>query len=98
MNAYTIRNHTLRTALFLICAGLFGISQASELDLSTEFHAAAEQAVASIRDKVKIQLDESIQPLFLVDVNLEAAATDMDKVVKQMYEVSRPDTMKNRAD
>ena len=89
MNAYTIRNHTLRTALFFICAGLFGISQASELDLSTEFRAAAEQAVASFRDEVKTQLDQSIQPFFPVDVNLEAAATDMDEVVKQLSVVTR---------
>ncbi len=84
MNAYTIRNHTLRTALFLICAGLFGVSQASELDLSTEFHAAAEQAISGIRDELKIQFDQSIQPLFPTEESLVADAMDMDEVMKQM--------------
>ena len=95
MTDYTIRNHTPRTvaALLLISAGLVGTLQAnaSEHDLSTEFRAAAEQAVASIRDELKTQLDQSIQPLFPTDESLVAAATDMDEVVKQMPSVSRDD-------
>ena len=95
MNAYTIRNHTRRTvaALLLISAGLVGPLQAnaSELDLSTEFRAAAEQAVTSIRDELKSQLDLSIQPQFSTDESLLTAATNMDEVVKQTPSVSRDD-------
>ena len=90
MNACTIHHHTLRTALFLISAGFAVIphANASELDLSTEFHAAAMQAVASSRDAIKSQLEQSIQSLFPVDASLVAAATDRDKVVKQNPSVS----------
>ena len=86
MNVYTVRNHTLRAALLLISGGFVGIQQAnaSELNLSTEFHASAEQAVAGIRDELKIQFGQSIQPLFPTEESLVADAMDMDEVMKQM--------------
>ena len=88
MKTYSIGNHALRAALFVISGGLIGITQASELDLSTEFHAAAEQAVAGIRDELKIELDLSIRPLLPSEESLMAHAMDMDKVMKQMPVVS----------
>lgn len=91
MTTYTIRSRILRTTLFLISAAFVAIPQAnaSDLDLSTECHdAAAAQAVASFRDEIKIQLEQSTQLFFPVDVNVEAAATGMDKVVKQTSAVA----------